>query len=152
MSRKKGKIICKLVHCNVLSESWNGCLPWSAEERFLCFVFLFFNKTCPSHHKTRHRPPLLLPRASTRGVQRHTLRMLAITIIIESMSKLCFYTKLKRIPSHPRPFSKTPNKETKKKILELRLTSVDTIRFLCITVTRVINFFLSQEKGSCHAP
>lgn len=39
MSRKKGKIICKLVHCNVLSESWDGCLPWSAEERFLCFCF-----------------------------------------------------------------------------------------------------------------
>lgn len=55
---QKGKIICKLVHCNVLSESWNGCLPWYAEERFLCFMFLFLNKTCPSHHKTHHRPPL----------------------------------------------------------------------------------------------
>lgn len=70
--QKKGKIICKLVHCNVLGESWNGCLPWYAEERFL-----FLNKTCPSHHKTRHRLPL--PRASL-GVQWHTLITLAITI------------------------------------------------------------------------
>lgn len=29
---------------------------------------------------------------------------------------------------------------------------MDTIRFLRITAARVINFFHSQEKGSCHAP
>lgn len=32
------------------------------------------------------------------------------------------------------------------------MTSVDTIRCLGVTVARVINVFLSQKKGACHAP
>lgn len=75
--KKKGKIICKLVHCNVLSESWNGCLPWYAEERwFFLGGVLFLNQTCPSH-KTCHRPPS--PAASAGG-RWHTPVTLAIGI------------------------------------------------------------------------
>lgn len=67
------------------------------------------------------------------------------------MSKLCFCTKL-RSPSRPSPFNKTPNKKQQQKLFLASLTSMDTIRCLGITVTRVINVFLSQKKGSCHAP
>lgn len=66
------------------SVNWYTAMCWVSHEMAAClgmlkkgFLFLFLNKTCPSHHKTCHRP--LLPRAST-GVQWYTLITLAITI------------------------------------------------------------------------
>lgn len=74
VTQKKGKIICKLVHCNVLSESWNGCLPWYAEEGFLGFCFWIRHAQVI---KPATGPPS--PTAST-GVQWHTPITLAIRI------------------------------------------------------------------------
>lgn len=87
------------------SVNWYTAMCWVSHEMAAClgmlkkgFVFLFRSKTCPSHQKTCHGPRL--PRAST-GVQWYTLINACNHNIIWSMSKLCFYTKLKRIPSRP---------------------------------------------------
>lgn len=114
------------------------------------FVFFFLNKTCPSHQK--------LPRVSVtwsingRSPVAHASNACNHNII-ESMSKLCFYTKLKRIPSRPSPPSIKPQtKKQKRKSFSFDgLVWIQLGFHASLQLGWSISSFLNR-KGSCHAP
>lgn len=149
VTQKKGKIICKLVHCNVVSHEMAACLGM-LKKGFCGLCFCFWIR----HAQVTKNWPQASITWSINGRRQVAHASNACNHnIIESMSKLFFFfiQNWKESLPTPSPFNKTPKKQKKKSFSFDWLVWIQLGFHASLQRGWSISSFL-KRKGSCHAP